>query len=55
VLTVDISLSCSNLDGTTTAAGSQLNKFVWNPKNKTLTNLNNDPVPVHNVFFKVSQ
>jgi hypothetical protein len=55
VLTVDLSLSCSNLDGTTTPAGSQLNKFVLDPKNKTLTNLNDDPVPVHNVFFKISQ
>ena len=55
VLTVNLSLACSNPDGTTTPAGSQLNKFVLNPRNKTLTNLNDDPVPVRNVFFKVSQ
>jgi hypothetical protein len=54
-LTVELTLSCSNLDGTSTPAGSQMNEFVLDPKNKTLTNQNDDPVPVPNVFFKVSQ
>jgi hypothetical protein len=55
VLTVEFTLYCSNLDGTSSEAGTQVNKFVLNNKNKTLTNINDDPVPVPNVFHRISQ
>ena len=54
VLTVEFTLLCSNLDGTSNQAGTQVNKFVLNRSNGTLTNLNDDPVPVPNVFHKIS-
>jgi hypothetical protein len=55
VLTVDLSLYCSNLDGTSSPAGSQENRFVLDRKNRTLININDDPVPVPNVFHRISQ
>jgi hypothetical protein len=55
VLTVDLSLYCSNLDGTSSPAGTQENKFVLDRRNGTLTNINDDPVPVPNVFHRISQ
>lgn len=55
VLTVDLTLSCSNLDGTSNTAGSQVNEFVLDRKNRTLTNINDDPFPLSNVFHKISQ
>jgi hypothetical protein len=50
VLTVESTLYCSNLDGTSTRAGTQLNEFSLDRRNGTLTNLSDDPVPVPNVF-----
>jgi hypothetical protein len=55
VLTVDLTLYCSNLDGTSTQDGTQANEFVLDRKNRTLTNKNDDPVPVPNVFHRISQ
>ena len=55
VLKVVLTLYCSNLDGTSTLAGPQKNKFVLDRRNGTLTNINDDPVPVHNVFHRISQ
>lgn len=55
VLTVELTLYCSNLDGTSTLAGSQLNEFVFDRSHSTLTNINDDPVPVSNVFHKISE
>jgi len=55
VLTVEFSLYCSNLDGTSTLAGTQVNEFVLDTRNGTLTNINDDPVPVPNVFHRISQ
>ena len=55
VLTVEFTLNCSNLNGTSNPAGTQLNKFVLDRLNGTLTNLNDDPVPVPNVFHKISK
>ena len=55
VLTVELTLYCSNLDGTSELAGSQVNQFVLDRKSGTLTNLNDDPVPFHNVFHRISQ
>jgi hypothetical protein len=46
VLTVGLTLNCSNLDGTSTLAGTQENELVLDRGNKTLTNINHDPVPV---------
>jgi hypothetical protein len=54
-LSVELSLYCSNLDGTSTLAGSQQNSFVLDRRNGTLANLNDDPVPVPNVFHRISQ
>jgi hypothetical protein len=54
-LSVDLTLQCSNLDGTSSPAGTQENEFVLDRRNRTLTNLNDDPVPVPNVFHKISQ
>ena len=54
-LTVELTLYCSNLDGTSTLAGVQLNAFVLDRKNGTLTNINDDPGPAPNVFHKISQ
>jgi len=54
-LTVEFTLNCSNLDGTSTLVGTQVNKFVLDRKIGTLTNLNYDPVPVPNVFHRISQ
>jgi hypothetical protein len=55
VLTVDLTLYCSNLYGTSTLAGSQMNEFVLDRGNGTLTNVNDDPVPAPNVFHKISR
>jgi len=54
VLTVEVTLYCSNLDGTSTLAGTQVNEFVLDRRNRTLTNINDDPVPVSNVFHRIS-
>ena len=55
VLTVALTLYCSNLDGMSTLAGTQANQFMLDRINRTLTNINDDPVPVHNVFHLISQ
>jgi len=55
VLSVELTLSCSNLDGTSTLAGSQENEFKFDPRNGTLTDINDDPVPVANVFHRISR
>jgi hypothetical protein len=56
VLTVDLTLTCSNSG---VVFGPQLNEFVLDRKNGTLTNLNsdndNDPEPVDNVFHRISK
>jgi hypothetical protein len=53
-LTVDLTLTCSNSG---VVFGPQLNEFVLDRKNGTLTNLNsdndNDPEPVDNVFHSI--
>jgi len=54
VLTVALTLYCSNLDGTSTPAGTQANEFVLDRVNGTLTNINDDPLPVPNVFHRIS-
>ncbi len=54
VLTVELSLCCTTPSGCT-PAGSQLNEFVLNRRDRTLTNLNDDPVPQPNVFHKISK
>lgn len=54
-LTVELTLYCSNLNGTSTLIGTQENAFVLDRGNGTLTNINNDPVPVPNVFHKISR
>jgi hypothetical protein len=53
-LNVELTLYCSNLDGTSTLAGTQQNAFVLDRANGTLTNINDDPVPVPNVFHRIS-
>lgn len=55
VLTVELTLHCSNLDGTSILAGTQVNKFVLDRSNDTLTNFNDDPTPVPNVFHRISK
>jgi len=55
VLTVEFTLYCSNLDGTSSLAGTQVNEFVLDRRNGTLTNLNDDPVPAPNVFHRISR
>jgi hypothetical protein len=55
MLTVELTLYCSNLDGTSTLAGTQENAFALDRRNGTLTNINDDPVPVPNVFHKISR
>ncbi len=55
VLTVDLTLFCSNLNGTSNQAGTQTNEFVLDRRNRTLTNINDDPVPVPNVFHRISR
>jgi hypothetical protein len=54
-LTVDLTLYCSNPDGTSDLAATQENAFVLDRRNGTLTNINDDPVPVPNVFHKISR
>lgn len=54
-LTVELTLYCSNLDGTSTLAGAQANAFVLDRRSGTLTNLNDDPVPAPNVFHRISR
>jgi len=53
-LNVTLTLSCSNLNGTSTEAGSQENQFVFDKNNKILININDDPSP-SNIFHKISQ
>lgn len=55
VLRVELTLFCSELDGTSTLAGSQENAFVLDRRSRTLTNINDDPVPVPNVFHRISR
>jgi len=55
VLTVELTLYCSNSYGTSVLAGSQLNEFVLDRRNGTLTNINDDPVTFRNVFHKMSR
>ena len=54
-LNVELTLNCSNLDGTSTPRGTQENAFVLDRRNGTLTNFNDDPVPVRNVFHNISR
>ena len=54
VLTVALTLYCSNLDGTSTLAGTQANEFVLDRRNRTLTNINDDPLLRPNVFHNIS-
>jgi len=54
-LNVELTLSCSNLDGTSSLMGTQENEFVLDRRNSTLTNINDDPVPVPNVFHRISR
>jgi hypothetical protein len=54
-LTVELTLYCSNLDGTSNLAGTQENAFVLDRRNGTLTNINDDPVPVRNMFYRISK
>ena len=53
-LIVELTLICTTPDGPS-APLSQLNKFVLDRKNGTLTNINDDPVPVPNLFHKISK
>ena len=55
VLTVELTLRCSDSFGTSVTVGSQDNDFVLDRKNGTLTNVNDDPVPVPNVFHRISK
>jgi hypothetical protein len=55
VLAVELTLHCSNLDGTSVLVGSQENEFVLDRRSNTLTNINDDPTPVPNVFHKISK
>jgi hypothetical protein len=55
VLAVELTLHCSNLDGTPVLVGSQENEFVLDRRSNTLTNINDDPTPVPNVFHKISK
>lgn len=55
VLTVELTLYCTNPDGSSVLAGSQENEFVLNRENATLINLNDDPVPAPNVFHRISR
>ncbi len=54
VLTVELTLYCSNLDGTFDLAGSQENEFVLDHRSGTLLNINDDPGPA-NVFHRISK
>ena len=54
VLEVELTLYCLDLYGTSYLAGSQANEFVLDRRNGTLININDDPVPVHNVFHRLS-
>ena len=54
-LSVVLTLSCSDSFGTSVTVGSQENEFVLDRRNGTLTNLNDDPVPFHNVFHRISK
>ena len=53
-LTVVLNLTCTNLDGPSESL-SQLNKFVFDPKNRTLININDDISPGPNLFYKISK
>lgn len=54
VLTVELTLYCSNLDGTSDLVVSQENEFVLDRRNGTLLNINDDPGPA-NVFHRISK
>ena len=54
VLTVELTLHCSNLDGTSDLVGSQVNEFVLDHRNGTLLNINDDP-GLANVFHRISK
>lgn len=54
VLTVELTLSCSNLHGKSVDVGSQENEFVFDHRNRTLLNINDDPGPA-NVFHRISK
>ena len=53
-LTVVLTLTCTTPDGPS-APLSQLNMFVFDSSNSTLTNFNDDPGPVANVFHRISK
>jgi hypothetical protein len=55
VLSVELTLHCTNPDGSSTPVGSQLNEFVLDRRTGTLTNLNDDPVPLFNLFHRISR
>jgi hypothetical protein len=51
-LVVDLTLTCANDEE---PSETQLNEFVLDRRYGTLTNYKDDPVPVPNVFHKISQ
>ena len=55
VMSVELTLRCTNPDGTSDEVGSQFNEFVLDPRAGTLTNLNDDPVPFPNEFHRISR
>ena len=55
VLSVELTLNCTEADGSSTVAGSQFNEFLLDHRAGTLTNLNDDPVPLPNVFHRISR
>jgi len=50
VLTVDLEVWCDDV-----SHGTQLNEFVLDRKNNTLTNVNDDLLPAPNVFHRISR
>lgn len=55
LLTVELALYCSDLQGSSVLAGTQENEFVLNRENGTIINLNDDPVPAPNIFHRISK
>jgi len=55
ILSVELTLRCTNPDGTSDVAGSQENEFVLDRRRGTLTNRNDDPVDFPGVFFRISR
>jgi len=55
VMSVELTLNCTEPDGSSTAVGSQFNEFVLDHRAGTLTNLNDDPIPFPNVFHRISR